>query len=79
MIIRNEFAVVDVSVDTSARGPRLRIADLETGVVGFYDPLEVASLVLWPPERRAELLLVGAYRPASPNTWIASNYGEGAQ
>jgi hypothetical protein len=78
VIIRNEFAVVDVSVDTSARGPRLRIADLESGVVAFYDPLEVASLTLWPPERRAELLLVGAYRRASPGSWIGSDQGEEA-
>lgn len=43
--LTNEFASVDVSIDRSSNGPRLRIRDLRTGEVNHFDPLELASLV----------------------------------
>jgi hypothetical protein len=43
-VLRSEFAVVRVSVDEEANGVRLRIEDLRTGRVAFFDPLELERL-----------------------------------
>lgn len=40
----NEFAAVRVSRDDRANGPRLRIEDLRTGRVMYFDPLELEWL-----------------------------------
>lgn len=62
MIISNEFAAVDVEVDATANGPRLRIQDLDTGESTYLDPLELQSLV-WVPHRDLESFLdPSAYR-----------------
>jgi hypothetical protein len=62
MIIANEFAAVDVEIDTGANGPRLKIEDLETGAKTFLDPLELQSLV-WVPHKDFEPFLdPSAYR-----------------
>jgi hypothetical protein len=62
MIIANEFAAVDVSLDNEANGPRLRVKDMETGAVIYLDPLELQSLV-WVPHRSLEPFLdPSAYR-----------------
>ena len=37
MLIANEFAAVDVDLDTKGKGPRLRIEDKSTGVHVFLD------------------------------------------
>ncbi len=42
--IRNEFAGVELSVDTDANGPRLLVRDLLTGRHIFLDPSELAAL-----------------------------------
>jgi hypothetical protein len=44
MILANEFARVEVELDESGNGPRLRIRDLRSGQVGYLDPLELESL-----------------------------------
>jgi hypothetical protein len=44
VVLRNEFASLEVDRDDSANGPRLRILDLETGTETFLDLLEVESL-----------------------------------
>jgi hypothetical protein len=44
MIIANEFAVVDVALDTQGKGPRLRVEDKSTGQHIFLDPLELQAL-----------------------------------
>jgi hypothetical protein len=44
VVLRNEFASLEVSRDDSANGPRLHILDLETGTETFLDLLEVESL-----------------------------------
>jgi hypothetical protein len=44
MIIRNEFAMVEVRRDESANGPRLLIRDLGSGKSITLDPLELEAL-----------------------------------
>lgn len=52
----SEFASVEVEIDRSGNGPRLRITDLRTGHVGFLDPLELETLA-WLPEGGLHKLL----------------------
>jgi ketosteroid isomerase-like protein len=54
--IKSEFAAVDVDVDGSGNGPRLRIEDLKTGRVGYLDALELETLA-WLPEGALHPLL----------------------
>lgn len=44
MLLENEFASVEVTLDTTGNGPRLKIVDARTGKVGFLDPLELETL-----------------------------------
>lgn len=50
MILESEFARVNISVDTSGNGPRLRIEDLWSGAAVFLDPLALESLVWARPD-----------------------------
>lgn len=52
----SEFATVEVAIDRSGNGPRLRITDLRTGHVGYLDPLELETLA-WLPEGGLHKLL----------------------
>ncbi|HTK64735.1 MAG TPA: hypothetical protein VL595_20270 [Pseudonocardia sp.] len=60
--LNNEFAAVQVELDTRANSPRLKITDLRSGQVGYLDPLELERLTA---TRHADL------------TWIVSP-GNGA-
>jgi hypothetical protein len=40
--LKNEFAVVRVSLDNSGNGPRLRISDEQSGSEILLDPLELS-------------------------------------
>jgi hypothetical protein len=42
--LQNEFAAVEVELDTRANSPRLKITDLRSGTVGYLDPLELERL-----------------------------------
>ncbi|HZZ49297.1 MAG TPA: hypothetical protein VFE65_20625 [Pseudonocardia sp.] len=42
--LQNEFAAVEVELDTCANSPRLKITDLRSGTVGYLDPLELERL-----------------------------------
>jgi hypothetical protein len=42
--LKNEFAAVEIGVDHSANGPRLRIENCQNRRVVYLDPLELASL-----------------------------------
>ncbi|MCI2423768.1 hypothetical protein MOQ72_40815 [Saccharopolyspora sp. K220] len=44
MILRNEFATVEVLLNDSANGPRLQVRDAETQREVLLDLLEVESL-----------------------------------
>ena len=47
LTLQSEFAMVEVGVDHSANGVRLRIRDCATGAVILLDPLELAALTTW--------------------------------
>lgn len=66
--LQNEFAGVMVTLDSEGNGPRLRIEDLESGVVAFFDPIEIASLCFWEDSRREHLVIVGPYRGLEDDT-----------
>ncbi|MSQ70382.1 MAG: hypothetical protein EXR27_03690 [Betaproteobacteria bacterium] len=55
-MLANEFAQVQIDLDASGNGPRLRITDLKTGHIGFLDPLELESLA-WATKRELAPLL----------------------
>lgn len=42
--LASEFASVEVALDESGNGPRLKIVDLKTGHVGYLDPFELETL-----------------------------------
>lgn len=44
LYLRNEFAAVEVEVDETANGVRLRITDVETGASIWLDPFELSGL-----------------------------------
>jgi len=50
MKVSSEFAAVDVGLDSSANGPRLRVEDLKSGHIGYLDALELETLA-WLPDR----------------------------
>lgn len=43
-VIRNEFAMVEVGQDDSAKGTRLFIRDVQTGASVYLDSLELEAL-----------------------------------
>jgi hypothetical protein len=43
-VVRNEFAMVEVSLDEQAHDPRLRIRDRQTGRTVHLDALELEAL-----------------------------------
>lgn len=55
-VVENEFASVAVTLDTRANSVRLRVEDLRTNRVRFFDALELESLV-WLPEGHLSQLL----------------------
>jgi len=58
---RNEFASITITLEQTRCGARLLVEDRETGGRAYLDPIELASLCVWPEDRRAELLQVGIY------------------
>jgi hypothetical protein len=56
LVIRNEFAMVEVSVLQSASGPQLCIRDVPGGVSVRLDALELEGLCWLTGEQRRELL-----------------------
>lgn len=55
-VVGSEFAEVEVNVDTTANGPRLRLRDLRSGRVRFLDALELETIV-WLVEGHLQRLL----------------------
>lgn len=58
---RNEFANIRLTLEETRCGSRLLVEDRETGDSTYLDPIELASLCMWPEERHAELIQVGIY------------------
>ncbi len=59
--LMSEFAWVRVSVDRSARGPRLAVEDVESGTVAYFDALELSSLCHATDEQRRDWMKTGPY------------------
>jgi len=55
-VVSSEFAEVAVTVDATANGTRLRLADRRTGRVRFLDALELETLVWLPDGHLTQLL-----------------------
>jgi hypothetical protein len=56
VVVRNEFAMVEVSVVPGASGPQLQLRDVPGGVSVRLDALELEGLCWLTPEQRRELL-----------------------
>lgn len=48
VVLKNEFATVEVARDDSANGSRLHIRDVQTGREVYLDPLELEALTRAP-------------------------------
>jgi hypothetical protein len=55
-VVASEFAGVEVSVDSTANGSRLRLRDTRTGRVRYLDALELETVV-WLPDGHLQALL----------------------
>jgi hypothetical protein len=55
-VVSSEFADVEVAIDATANGPRLRLSDRRTGQVRFLDALELEAIV-WLPDGHLTRLL----------------------
>jgi hypothetical protein len=53
--IRNEFAAVELHLDTAGNAPRLQVRDLESGAAVCLDAFLLRSLCLLPPEALEDL------------------------
>ena len=62
MILANEFAQVQLELDSSGNGPRLCIRDLKSGHLGYLDPLELEMLAWASKDELAPLLDPAASR-----------------
>jgi hypothetical protein len=55
-VVGSEFAQVQVRLDNSGNGPRLRLEDLRTGRVRYLDALELETII-WLREGHLRRLL----------------------
>ena len=61
-MIRSEFAAVDVEAEDTANGTRLKVEDLQSGRIVYFDALELETLA-WLPYKEFEVFLdPSAYR-----------------
>jgi hypothetical protein len=67
----NEFAAIALSIDEHGNGPRLRIEDVRTGVVGYLDPLQLETLA-WLPGDELNRFLDPSY-----HRWREASNGNG--
>ena len=56
VVLKNEFATVEVTRDDTANGSRLLIKDLQTGRQVYLDPLELEALTRAPHSAFAQWL-----------------------
>ena len=55
-VLKNEFAMVEISVRDRKDGPMLEIVDAENGTSIMLDPLELEALTRFPHKALAPLL-----------------------
>lgn len=56
LVADSEFASIQIELDTSANGPRIRIIDLRGGVDRYFDPLVLESMVWASDDQLADLI-----------------------
>lgn len=56
VIIRNEFAAVEVELDSEGNGDRLRVEDLDSGRVVYLDALQLENIVWMPDDELSALM-----------------------
>jgi hypothetical protein len=54
-VVASEFATIRVTIDHDGNGPRLKLTDVRTRRVAFFDALELETLI-WLPEGFLEAL-----------------------
>lgn len=56
VLVRNEFAMVQVRLDSTSHDPLLMIRDMHSGAAIFLDPLELEALTRFTHEQLKPLL-----------------------
>ena len=69
LVLKNEFATVEVARDDSANGSRLLIKDLQTGRQVYLDPLELEALTRAPHSQFARWLDPDLRAGGSEESW----------
>ena len=70
MVLKNEFATVEVARDDTANGSRLLIKDLQTGRQVYLDPLELEALTRAPHSVFARWLDPDLRASAPDDAWV---------
>lgn len=61
-IVGSEFAEVEIGIDRTANGPRLRLTDLRGGRTRYLDALELETIIWLPHENLQRALDPSASR-----------------
>jgi hypothetical protein len=56
VIVRNEFAAVEVALDHEGNGDRLKVEDLDSGRVVYLDALQLENIVWMPDDELSALM-----------------------
>jgi hypothetical protein len=51
LVLKNEYASVELTIDFNANGNRLQITDLMNGKTKYFDPLQIECLLRMNPEQ----------------------------
>lgn len=62
MRLTSEFASVEIGLDESGNGPRLKVTDLRSGQIGYLDPLELETIAWLDKDDLAPLFNAGMTR-----------------
>ena len=76
MVLKNEFAAVEVERDDNGNGPRLMVRDLRSGRSIFLDPFELAALVWVRHEELMPFLDPARLEPRKAPTNVAHIAGD---
>lgn len=56
MTVRNEFAAVEIELDSEGNGDRLRVEDLDSSRVVYLDALQLENIVWMPDDELSALM-----------------------
>ncbi len=69
VVLKNEFATIEVARDDTANGSRLLIRDVQTGREVYLDPLELEALTRAPHSAYARWLDPDLHDGAPEDAW----------